>query len=89
MTMFFAISFCTKCCSCYNVGLFVDNVQANGHIAYNVRSNDIYITLIKYIAIVTFVGYFEGCNCTVNVYALLDVDFLVPVMYTPIYILII
>jgi hypothetical protein len=67
----------------------VDNVQANGHIAYNVRSNDIYITLIKYIAIVTFVGYFEGCNCTVNVYALLDVDFLVPVMYTPIYILII
>jgi hypothetical protein len=68
----------------------VDNVQANGHIAYNVRSNEIYITLIKYIAIVTFVGYFEGCNCTVNVYALLDVDFLVPVMYTLIvYILII
>ncbi len=60
----------------------MDNVQANGHIAYNVRSNEIYITLIKYIAIVTFVGYFEGCNCTVNVYALLDVDFLVPVMYT-------
>jgi hypothetical protein len=67
----------------------VDHVQANGHIAYDVRSNDIYIYIYTHIAIVTFVGYFEGCNYTVNVYALLDVDFLVPVMYTPIYILII